>query len=257
MEILVVSVSALLASALTLFYGFGLGTLLMPVVAIFFPIEVAIAITAIVHLANNLFKVALLGKAANRSVLLSFGIPAVVTAFLGALVLGRLSDAPAVIDYMAFGKEMHVSPLKLVVGMLILGFVALELSPKFSSISLDKKYLPWGGVVSGFFGGLSGHQGAFRSMFLLKAGLGKEAFVATGVMLAVMVDMSRMLIYGWEMTSRPNSIEWPLVISASVSAFAGAYFGTKLLKKVTIKSVQIMVSVLLVVVSLGLMSGAL
>jgi uncharacterized membrane protein YfcA len=66
-----------------------------------------------------------------------------------------------------------------------------------------------------------------------------------------------MLIYGWEMTSRPNSIEWPLVISASVSAFAGAYFGTKLLKKVTIKSVQIMVSVLLVVVSLGLMSGAL
>lgn len=229
----------------------------MPVVAIFFPIEVAIAITAIVHLANNLFKVALLGKAANRSVLLSFGIPAVVTAFLGALVLGWLSDAPAVIDYMAFGGEMHVSPLKLVVGMLILGFVALELSPKFSSLSLDKKYLPWGGVVSGFFGGLSGHQGAFRSMFLLKAGLGKEAFVATSVMLAVMVDMSRMLIYGWEMTSQPNSIEWPLVISASVSAFAGAYFGTKLLKKVTITSVQIMVSVLLVVVSLGLMSGAL
>lgn len=257
MEILVVSVTALLASALTLFSGFGLGTLLMPVVAIFFPIEVAIAITAIVHLANNLFKVALLGKAANRSVLLSFGIPAVVTAFLGALVLGWLSDVPAVIDYMAFGREMHVSPLKLVVGMLILGFVALELSPKFSSLSLDKKYLPWGGVVSGFLGGLSGHQGAFRSMFLLKAGLGKEAFVATGVMLAVMVDMSRMLIYGWEMTSQPNSIEWPLVISASVSAFAGAYFGTKLLKKVTIKSVQIMVSVLLVVVSLGLMSGAL
>lgn len=257
MEILVVSVTALFASALTLFSGFGLGTLLMPVVAIFFPIEVAIAITAIVHLTNNLFKAALLGKAANRSVLLSFGIPAVVTAFLGALVLGWLSDAPAVIDYMAFGREMRVSPLKLVVGMLILGFVALELSPKFSSISLDKKYLPWGGVVSGFFGGLSGHQGAFRSMFLLKAGLGKEAFVATGVMLAVMVDMSRMLIYGWEMTSQPNSIEWPLVISASVSAFVGAYFGTKLLKKVTITSVQIMVSVLLVVVSLGLMSGAL
>lgn len=257
MEILVVSVAALLASALTLFSGFGLGTLLMPVVAIFFPVEVAIAITAMVHLANNLFKVVLLGKEANRSVLLRFGIPAVVAAFLGALVLGWLSDIPSLIDYMAFGRQMHVSPLKLVVGILILGFVALELSPGFSSIALNRKYLPLGGLVSGFFGGLSGHQGAFRSMFLLKAGLAKEAFVATGVLLAVMVDMSRMLIYGWEMTGKPNSIDWPLVIFASVSAFVGAYFGAKLLKKITIKSVQLMVSVLLVVVSLGLMSGAL
>jgi uncharacterized membrane protein YfcA len=256
-EIFVVSSAALFASALTLFSGFGLGTLLMPVVAIFFPVEVAIAITAMVHLANNLFKVALLGKEADCSVMLRFGLPAIVAAFLGALVLGWLSDIPSLIDYMAFGRQVHVSPLKLVVGILILGFVALELSPRFSAIALDRKYLPLGGIVSGFFGGLSGHQGAFRSMFLLKAGLAKDAFVATGIMLAVMVDMSRLLIYGLEMTSKPNSVEWPLVISASASAFIGAYFGAKLLKKVTIKSVQIVVSVLLVVVSLGLMSGAL
>jgi uncharacterized protein len=210
-----------------------------------------------VHLANNLFKAALLGREADRSVLLRFGIPAVAAAFLGALVLGWLSDIPSLIDYMALGRQMHVSPVKLVVGILILGFIALELSPGFSSLALGRKYLPWGGIVSGFFGGLSGHQGAFRSMFLVKAGLTKEVFVATGVMLAVMVDLSRMLIYGWEMTGKPNSVEWPLVISASASAFVGAYFGARLLKKITIKSVQIVVSVLLVIVSLGLMSGAL
>lgn len=257
MEILVVSMVALFASALTLFSGFGLGTLLMPVVALFFPVEVAIAMTAMVHLANNLFKVALLGREANHYVLLSFGIPAIVAALAGALVLGWLSGIPSAIDYTAFGREMHVSPLKLVIGMLIIGFVALELSPKFSAISLDKKYLPLGGMVSGFFGGLSGHQGAFRSMFLIKAGLGKEEFVATGVMLAVMVDMSRMLIYGWEMSGQSAGIEWTLVTSASLSAFAGAYSGAKLLKKVTIKSVQIVVSVLLIIISLGLISGAL
>ena len=94
MEIVIVSIAALFASALTLFSGFGLGTLLMPVVAIFFPVDVAIAITAMVHLANNVFKVALVGKKANRTVLLSFGIPAVVFAFLGALVLGWLSGVP-------------------------------------------------------------------------------------------------------------------------------------------------------------------
>ena len=53
MEFLIVCVASLLASALTLFSGFGLGTLLMPVVALFFPLELAIAMTAIVHLANN------------------------------------------------------------------------------------------------------------------------------------------------------------------------------------------------------------
>ncbi len=257
MDIIVVSIAALFASALTLFSGFGLGTLLMPVVAIFFPVEIAIAITAMVHLANNVFKVALLGKKASRSVLLGFGIPAVISAFLGALVLGWLSSVPSVFEYAAFGKQMQVSPLKLVVGMLILAFVALELSPRFSSIAVDRKYLPYGGVVSGFFGGLSGHQGAFRSMFLLKIGLSKEEFVATGVMLAVMVDMSRMLIYGWEMSGQRHAVQWPLVIAASVSAFIGAYFGSKLLKKITIKSIQVVVSVLLVVVSLGLMSGVL
>ena len=33
---------------------------------------------------------------------------------------------------------------------------------------------------SGFFGGLSGMQGALRSAFLARAGLSKEAFVASG-----------------------------------------------------------------------------
>ena len=257
MEIVAISIAALLASALTLFSGFGLGTLLMPVVAIFFPVEIAIAIAAMVHLANNVFKVALLGKKASRSVLLSFGIPAVISAFLGALILGWLSAVPSVLEYAAFGNQLQVSPLKLVVGMLILAFVAIELSPNFSSIALDRKYLPYGGIISGFFGGLSGHQGAFRSMFLLKVGLIKEEFVATGVMLAVMVDMSRMLIYGWELSGQHHTVQWPLVIAASVSAFIGAYFGSRLLKKVTIRAIQIVVSVLLVVVSFGLMSGVL
>jgi uncharacterized membrane protein YfcA len=256
-EILVVSIAALLASGLTLFSGFGLGTLLMPVVAVFFPVEVAIAVTAMVHLANNIFKVALLGRNANRSVLLNFGIPAVAFAFLGALVLGWLSGVPSVFEYTAFGNRMYVLPIKLVVGMLIVAFVILEVSPGFASIVLDKKYLLYGGAVSGFFGGLSGHQGAFRSMFLLKAGLSREEFVATGVMLAVMVDMSRMLIYGWEIAGQHHVIEWQLVVAASMSAFIGAYFGSRMLKKITIRSIQVVVSVLLIVVSLGLISGLL
>jgi uncharacterized membrane protein YfcA len=257
MEFIIISAAALTASTLTLFSGFGLGTLLMPVVAIFFPVEVAIAMTAMVHLANNLFKVVLMGKHANREILLSFGLPAVASAFAGALVLDALSGMSPLLEYSLFDRQMQIFPVKLIIGLLILGFICLEFSSWFSAIALDRKYLPFGGVISGFFGGLSGHQGAFRSMFLLKAGLDKNTFVATGVMLAVMVDMSRMVIYGWNTASRHQEVNWTLVAAATVSAFTGAYFGKKILHKLTLKSVQIVVSLLLIIISLGLITGAL
>lgn len=257
MELLIVCIAALLASALTLFSGFGLGTLLMPVVALFFPLELAIAMTAMVHLANNLFKIGLLGRKADRSVLLKFGLPAIAAAFVGAGLLTYLGAVKPIYEYHAFGSNRQVSALKLVIGVLIISFVVLELSPTFSKTALDRKWLPLGGVISGFFGGLSGHQGAFRSMFLIKAGLGKEAFVATGVVLAVMVDISRMVIYGVGVSAHSEAIEWPLVIAACISAFIGAYFGAKVLKKATLRSVQLIVSALLILVGGGLIAGVL
>jgi len=257
LDIVVVSLVALVASALTLFSGFGLGTLLMPVVAIFFPVEVAIGITAIVHLANNAFKFFLLGKNAHFSTVLRFGIPAVLFAFLGALLLSWLANISGGFSYSAFGEEVEVEPIKLIVGILILVFVGLELWPRFAEISIDRKYLPLGGVISGFFGGLSGHQGAFRSMFLIKAGLTKEQFVATGVILAVLVDLSRLTIYGWDVAAARTQLDWPLIVSACLAAFAGAYFGAKLVKKITIRSIQLIVSAMLAVVAVGLISGLL
>ena len=255
MDILIIASASLLASCLTLFSGFGLGTLLMPVVALFFPLDVAIGITAMVHFANNIFKLGLLGLKADRSVLLRFGLPAVLAALIGALLLARLMALPPWLAYELAGRTLLVEPVKLVVGLLIVLFVGLELSPAFSAKSFDRKYLPWGGLISGFFGGLSGHQGAFRSMFLIKAGLGKEQFVATGIVLAVMVDMTRMLIYGWENSLSSRHIDWLLVGIATLSAFSGAFIGASLIKKMTIDAIQRIVSGLLIVVAGGLISG--
>lgn len=255
MDILIIASASLLASCLTLFSGFGLGTLLMPVVALFFPLDVAIGITAMVHFANNIFKLGLLGLKADRSVLLRFGLPAVLAALIGAVLLGHLMALPPWLAYELAGRTLLVEPVKLVVGLLIVLFVGLELSPAFSAKSFDRKYLPWGGLISGFFGGLSGHQGAFRSMFLIKAGLGKEQFVATGIVLAVMVDMTRLAIYGWESSLSSRHIDWLLVGIATLSAFSGAFIGARLIKKMTIDAIQRIVSGLLIVVAGGLISG--
>ena len=255
MELVIIALAALLASGLTLFSGFGLGTLLLPVVALFLPVEVAVGVTALVHLANNCFKLILLGSKADRGVVVAFGLPAILAALAGASLLGWLSHLPELAAYTLGGRSYAIEPVKLVVGLLILAFVALKLLPKTSQLSMDRRFLPLGGVVSGFFGGLSGHQGAFRSMFLLKAGLNKEQFVATGVVVAVLVDFSRLLIYGRGALATETQVDWILVCVAALAAFTGAIIGRKLLDKITIRTIQLLVSALLVVVSLGLISG--
>ena len=242
MEYVAICLSAFLASGLTLFSGFGLGTLLMPVFALFFPVPVAIAATAVVHLANNLFKLALVGRNADWSVVLRFSLPATLAAIIGAGSLALFADIPAVKSY-EFGGETHdITILKLIIGIVIVVFALLELSPRFAVLAFPPRYLMLGGLLSGFFGGLSGNQGAFRSAFLIKAGLAKEAFIGTGVVSAVIVDTVRLVVYGLSFyaasfTALSNDIGI-LVGAAIVAAFLGAFIGSRLIKKVTLRAVH-------------------
>ena len=72
MEILIISIVAFVAALLTFFSGFGLGTILTPVMLIFFPPEIAISLTGIVHFCNNIFKLSIIGKQFNKEVLIKF-----------------------------------------------------------------------------------------------------------------------------------------------------------------------------------------
>lgn len=261
MDYLVLCLTALLASGLTLFSGFGLGTLLLPALALFFPLPVAVAATALVHLANNLFKLALLGRGAVWPVVLRFALPAAAAAFAGAWLLSMLAGLPTLISYGLGAHTAQVTLVKLVIGLLILGFAWLELMPSLEDrLRPVARHLSLGGLLSGFFGGLSGHQGAFRSAFLLRAGLDKQAFVATGVVCAVVVDLARLVVYGqgflWgHLDLLAQSGGLAKVGATCLAAFAGAYFGKRLLGKVTMASVRMIVAVMMGLVGLGLAAG--
>lgn len=257
MDPFIIATAAFLAATLTLFTGFGLGTLLMPVLALFFPVEGAIAMTALVHLANNLFKLGLLGRHADRGVVLRFGLPAMVAALGGAWLLRWLADLPPLWQYAAQGRVWQVMPVKLIVGLLMLLFVGLELHPALARVRFGVRLLPLGGLLSGFFGGLSGSQGAFRSLFLLKAGLSKEQFVATGVVLAVLVDLARLPVYGLGWGQGAGAPDSGSVALACLAAFAGSFAGARLLPKITLTTLRWTVSLLLTLVALGLISGRL
>ncbi len=249
------SLAAFLAAVLTFFSGFGLGTLLLPVFAVFFPLEVAIGLTALVHLANNLFKLALVGRYANAGVVLRFGLPSLLAALLGAWVLLQLAHLPPLATYHFLGRTFQIAPVKLVVAVLMVVFALLEVHPALAALTLPPGFLPLGGVLSGFFGGLSGHQGALRSLFLLKCGLTKEGFISTGVVIACLVDISRLAVYA-EGFPRGLILEntWPL-LAAVAAALLGSVLGRRLLTRVTMRFVQTTVAALLVLVALGLASG--
>ena len=135
MEYVVISITALIVSALTLFSGFGLGTILMPAFALFFPIQVAIAATAVVHLANNIFKIILVGRKANWKVVLKFTLPAALAAILGALLLSLLSDIQAITTYQIGDRTQEVTLIKLVIGFLIIVFALLGACPNNARVT--------------------------------------------------------------------------------------------------------------------------
>jgi uncharacterized protein len=256
----VLGVAAFAISMLTLFTGFGLGTLLLPFFVFFLPVPVAVAATAVVHVLNNLFKLSLLYRDAEPRVILGFGVPAVLCAFAGALLLAALAGQEPWLRWQLGGRTLSVTPVAFLMGAVILGFAVLDLSPAAERLRVGPRWLPLGGAISGFFGGLSGHQGALRAAFLAPLGLAPAAFAATQTVLACLVDFARLAVYGaafyaGTMTGLSTREEWQLVAVATVCAFAGAYVGRRLLPRVTIRGVRTLTGVLLVVVGAGLMSG--
>ena len=225
MDFAIIIVVSCFASLLTFFSGFGLGTILTPAFMLFFPVEIAIAMTGIVHFSNNLFKLGLIGKNINYPILIKFGVPAMLGGFGGALLLNELNSFNTTISYSIGSWSLETRNVNVAIAGVMIFFALFDLIPKLKKLEFSSKLLMPGGVISGFFGGLSGHQGALRSAFLIKSGLTKEQFIATGVGVACLVDISRLLIYSKSGSFESITDNLPLILSATGAAFIGAILG--------------------------------
>ncbi len=258
MELIFIFLVAVVASALTFFSGFGLGTILLPVFAIFLPITTAVATTAIVHLVNNLFKFIITYKAINWSITLLFGTPAIIAALVGAITLARLDTQTVISNWQAIGVSGEITLIGFTIGVVIIIFAIFELLSNFKTIAISNRWLPLGGLLSGFFGGLSGNQGALRSAFLIKTAMSKEAFIATGVVIAVLVDITRLSVYGttfFNLELFQDSSSRLLIFSAISGGIIGALLAKAYLPKVTFRWIQILVAALLLMFGLAIMLG--
>ena len=144
MATIIIMLVALVASLLTFVSGFGLSTLLTPVFVVFFPIEIAIAMTAIVHFFNNIFKFTLFYNHIDFRIVRKFGIPSVIGAIIGASLLLFTRQLPIVCSYHLFEKTYAIEWMNLVVGILMIGFAILEFLPN-KKLQLNENQLITGG----------------------------------------------------------------------------------------------------------------
>lgn len=253
--IYIIILSVFIFAVLTFFSGFGLATVLTPVFILFFPVPVAIGLTAIVHFFNNVFKFFLVGKRGSLEVVLKFGLPAMLGALLGSLLFLAIVEKSFKVNYHIFNHNFHVELVNLIIGLLIFILAIFEIIPLSNKIAFNKKLLPFGGILSGFLGGLSGHQGAFRSVFLLKCNLTKEQFIATGIQIAFLVDIVRLPVYWLNFLDKEVAHESGVMLLSVIFAFLGSYLANKYMQKMTIKIIQVIIALMLLIISVGLIIG--
>ena len=120
--------------------------------------------------------------------------------------------------------------------------------------------IPIGGLLSGFFGGISGHQGALRTAFLVHAGLEKKSFIGTMVLSAIVIDIVRLSVYGLTFLKfdtemfQTGSLKI-LLIAGTISAFLGTSAGKYLLEKVTFDTIHIIVGIMLLLLGIAISLG--
>ena len=206
-------VVAFLAAALTVPAGFGLSTMLTPMVLLIMGPHEAVAVVAVVHGAHNAGKFLALRDSVDFSAFRHYGIWLVLGAVIGATLQSKVPQ----------------SPLLALIGAFLILLPLLTLSESWTGIRIPEANDRIGGFGSGFMGGLSGHQGALRAMFLTRRLPDKMAYAATASVLALCVDLSRIPVY---LFFRPEEIveHFQITILLVVAALLGVRAGKRWLE---------------------------
>ena len=249
---LAVAICSFLASLLTFFSGFGLGTLLLVVFGFFLPIELAVFSTAIVHFLNAAFKLKLIFNQIDWKICISFGLYAVLGSIVGSMLLLSIPSDMVLYSF-PWKEQMH--PVRIIDFVLASVITVFAFSEFFNSKKSDQfnSSNQIGGFVTGLMGGFSGHQGAVRSFFLSKHNISSIAFAATSAMLSFLVDIVR--IGNYSLHFYQETLPWMLISIGVGGAFLGSFFGKNLIEKTSMPTIRKVVRVFLLVFACLKFSG--
>lgn len=229
---------AILSGATASVVGFGIGSLLTPLLAARVGTPVAVALVALPHAAATALRCWRLRHAIDRAVLRGFGTVSAAGGLAGALLYSRLG-----------GRALTVT-----LGLLLLLTAVAGLT------GWTSRWRPRGaavwllGATSGLFGGVAGNQGGLRSAALGTFGLAPVAFVATATATGLLVDAARLPIYLWR-AGDAILAHLPAVAIASVGVLVGTIIGERLLLGMRPERFRVVLSVGIGVLGVWLLVG--
>lgn len=235
-DTLSIVILTLISSVIGTISGFGISTIMVPVMLFFFPPPVTLLFVAIIHWFGDVWKIFLFKHGFNWRIILGFGIPGTIASYVGA----RMT--------LNFSQET----LALLVGIFLISYVIfVTLDPKFR---LRQTIIAAGvtGVLSGFTGGLTGVAGgAIRAAALAAFDFKKEIFVFTTGILGMTLDLARISGYIMGGSTLPKELLGgiPFFIAAT---FVGAEIGKKLINKIPQEKFRTVVSIFLLLIGIRL-----
>jgi uncharacterized protein len=236
----VVLVVAVLSGATATVAGFGIGSLLTPLLALRVGVPTAVAAVALPHVLATAFRGWRLRQSIDWDVLRRFGLPSVAGSLTGALLAGPVGPR---------GLTFALGGLLILTGILALtGPGSARVTPRGAVVPL--------GAVSGLFGGLAGNQGGMRAIALLHFRLAPQVFVATATACGILVDLARVPVYLWRGGSALGPL-WTLIAIAAAGTLAGTLIGERILLGLPAARFRRVVGVVVLVVGLIVVAGAL
>lgn len=229
MQALLLGIVALAAGGIAAVTGFGIGSLLTPIVASATGTKLAVAAIAVPHFIGTAQRFWMLRRHVHRGLLLGFGIASALGGLAGALLHTWVSSRALAI---AFG------------GVVILAGVS-ELTGWVERVRWGQRAAWVAGVLSGALGGLVGNQGSIRSAAMLGFDVPKESFVATATAVGLFVDGARLPVY---LATQGREIAglWHLLLIATVGVVIGTAVGTRILGRLPQQTFRRAVAVLLI-----------
>ncbi|MDD3641544.1 MAG: sulfite exporter TauE/SafE family protein [Atribacterota bacterium] len=235
MIIFSITVLTLIASVIGTITGFGISTVMIPVLAIFFPPIEAIFLVSIIHWFGNLWKIVLFRKGFNLRLLLLFGLTGFLTSYLGASL--------------SLGSNEEI--LLRILGIFLFGYALfLILQSDFRVPAVNTTAL-LGGSLSGFFAGVFGIGGAIRSMFLSAFNLPKEVYIATAGAIGLLVDSTRIVTYFAGGAQLSELLWWGLPLFIATS-FIGAKIARQIVDRIPQSKFRFIISFFLSAVGVKL-----
>lgn len=228
-----------LAGAVAAVTGFGIGSLLTPLVAIETGTRLAVAAVAIPHFIGTLQRFVRLRRHVDRRVLLGFGITSAIGGLAGALLHTRLSSRA----------------LSIVFGTLLILAGVSELTGWVQRVRWGRRAAWVAGALSGILGGLVGNQGGIRAAAMLGFEVPREAFVATATAIGLIVDLARLPVY---LAAEWRGIAglWPLLVVATAGVVIGTELGTRALVRVPERTFRRILALLLLLLGTYMVTTA-